>query len=41
VRPVGLLRAVSTRHSRFGQRTEQDSHEVLRQLLEGIRSEEV
>ena len=38
---MGLLTAVSSRHSRYASRTEQDSHEVLRQLLEGIRSEEV
>ena len=32
---------VSHLHARYGRRAEQDSHEVLRHLLEGIRSEEV
>ena len=39
--PTEMLRAVSRRHARYGRRAEQDSHEVLRHLLEGIRSEEV
>ena len=30
-----------TRCACYGRRAEQDSHEVLRHLLEGIRSEEV
>ena len=41
IKPTSLLEAVSSRHERYASRTEQDSHEVLRQLLEGIRSEEV
>ena len=39
--PSDVLSAVSERHGRYARRAEQDSHEVLRQLLEGIRSEEV
>ena len=41
IRPVDLLQAVSRKHGRYSNKAEQDSHEVLRQLLEGIRSEEV
>ena len=39
VRPVGVLQAVSARHDRYARRAEQDSHEMLRQLLEGLRTE--
>ena len=41
IKPVRLLQAVSARHAQYGHRAEQDSHEVLRQLLEGLRAEEV
>jgi ubiquitin C-terminal hydrolase len=37
--PSQVLQAVSSRHARYGRRTQQDSHEVLRQLLEGMRAE--
>ena len=39
VHPVHVLKAVSRRHDIYGRRAEQDSHEVLRQLLEGLRDE--
>jgi hypothetical protein len=41
VKPTELLQAVSNRDAVYAKRGEQDSHEVLRQLLEGLRSEEV
>ena len=39
LRPERVLQAVGARHDRYARRAEQDSHEVLRQLLEGLRSE--
>ena len=40
--PWEMLAAVAERHSRYSERTEeQDSHEVLVQLLDEIRSEEI
>ena len=39
VHPVGVLHAVSSLSSQYSRRTQQDSHEVLRQLLEGLRTE--
>ena len=42
IRPTEMLQAVANLDARYARRgAEQDSHEVLRQLLEGIRSEEV
>ena len=41
VAPNQVLKAVSARHREFVGRAQQDSQEVLRHLLEGIRSEEV
>ena len=39
--PAQILKAVSARHREFAGRSQQDSQEVLRHVLEGIRSEEV
>ncbi len=39
VKPAGLLQAVSALHSRYARRAQQDAHEMLRQLLEGLRIE--
>ena len=41
VSPSELLKAVSQRDRRFRGRAQQDSQEVLRQLLEAVRAEEV
>ena len=41
IAPKSVLSAVSARHREFAGRAQQDSQEVLRHLLEGIRSEEV
>jgi len=41
IAPTELLQAVSNRHARYGKRAQQDAHEVLRQLLEGVRAEEI
>jgi len=42
IRPSEMLQAVANLHAQYARRgAEQDSHEVLRQMLEGIRSEEV
>ena len=39
VSPSALLSAVGKKHKRFSGRAQQDSHEVLRQILEGVRAE--
>ena len=39
--PTELLTAVSARHGQYARRAEQDSHEMLRQLLDSIRAEEL
>ena len=39
LRPVAIMQAVSARHERYVRRAQQDSHEMLRQLLEGLRTE--
>ena len=39
VRPTGVLSAVSAVDDRYAKRAEQDAHEMLRQLLEGLRTE--
>ena len=41
VAPSGLLKAVSAQHRRFAGRSQQDSQEVLRLMLDTIRDEEV
>ena len=41
VAPTQLLQAVSAQHRRFAGRSQQDSQEVLRQMLESVRNEEV
>ena len=41
VSPTQLLQAVSAQHRRFAGRSQQDSQEVLRQMLESVRNEEV
>lgn len=39
--PRGLLKEISNRNPRFGRRREEDSHEALRCLLDGLRMEEI
>ena len=41
IRPVRLLSAVSGRNAQYGQRAEQDAHEVLRLVLDGLHEEEL
>jgi len=39
LRPVGVLQAVARRHDAYARRAEQDSHELLRQMLDGLHTE--
>ena len=39
LRPTSVLQAVARRHTMYARRSEQDSHELLRQILDGLRTE--